>query len=178
MPGGRARAARDSKASRGRAAASCSEASGATGRAFRLRGRPAAAAPSSASLIPTSCGPVFDEHGRVVGVGEQLVGELRRELGFLLVERAQPRLVGARSSCAPARTKRLSYRSSRYFGSSPSPSAIAPVVEGLDAREELRVQVDRVVMRGVERRDLGPDLLKGLARVRLRQVRRRPCRRV
>ena len=126
-----------------------------------LRGRGEVARAQARELLP-----VGDEHRRVVGVGEQPVGVVRRELGLLLVERAEPGLVGVVEPRAGADELAL-VALDEVLRLLVEAEALALVVERLDAEEEFRVQVDRVAVRGVERRDLGSDLLQGLARVRL-----------
>ena len=111
---------------------------------------------------------VIDDDRRGVRVGEDVVVELGVELRLLLVQRAQLRLVRLGEERAGAdevavvalqEVLRLGVEAAR----------LPRVVQRLHAREELRVEVDGVVVRGELRRFLPFELLQRVVRVRLRQ---------
>ena len=107
--------------------------------------------------------------GGGVGVGQELFLELGVELGLLLVERHERLLVGVGEVRARADEREVvPLDEVLRLGIEPERRALR--VDRLDARVELRVQVDGVVERGQLRRDLGLDLLDRLVRVGLLDV--------
>ena len=123
----------------------------------------------SPSLNPASSFSVRNHDRRRFRVGEQELGEFRREVRFLFVELPQRRFVRVGELRAGAHERPVvaleQIRALRVEA-----EGVALLVERLDPRVELRVQEDRVLVRGELRGFFRPDLLHRLVRVRLREI--------
>jgi hypothetical protein len=120
-----------------------------------------AAAARSPSERPASLGSV--------GVGEHPVREARGEGRLFLVERGQCGLVRVRELRSRAH-EREALALDEVLRLGIEAEAVPLLVDRLHPRVELRVEVDRVGVRGELRRDLGLDLLDRRIRVRLVHV--------
>ena len=87
--------------------------------------------------------------------------------GFFLVQLAQRGLVGIGQLGAGAHEVAVVALDQEFVDS--ASSSVALVVERLDAREQLRIEEDRILVRGELRRLVFLDLLQRVVRVRLRQ---------
>ena len=124
-----------------------------------------AAAVTTAVGEPGEIGLVLDDELELVRFLEEVLLELEPEDRELLVDLGELRLV-ARAQIRAAADEVAVRLLEEPLLLLVQVELVPPVVDGLDAREELLVEEDLVVVRGLNRRDLLRDPLQLVARVR------------
>src|SRR5690606_2405526 len=103
-------------------------------------------------------GHVVDQHRRVVDFVEHVVGKLRAQFGQARVDLLEPRLLrGIEPGAGAHEIVVVLLDQAQALGVEAEAGALA--VDGLDAREQPRIEHDRVAVRGELRRVLVVDLL-------------------
>ena len=127
---------------------------------------PLAAAAISSSLRPARSALLSTTSAPALVAGQQLLLEVGLQRRVLLVELAQLRLVGVRQIGAGMdELQVVDLQQLQRFRI--ELQRVALVVDRLHAREELRVEEDRVLMRGELRRLVGLDLVQRVVGVGL-----------
>ncbi len=126
----------------------------------RLRGRGARQPIRQAGQLVRG----FEHESKGILVCEHVLGKLRAERRQPLADLGETDsdVVGKPGACAAER-KMVAFQDARLFHV--EPERVAPLIEGIDARKERRIEMDLGRVPGQERRHVALDRLDRLARV-------------